>query len=475
MADSSWQPIDGIFPSIAGAGTILNDGSAANNIWVDVSNNNLFSTPVDLPVATDTEIYLWFVTGDKQGSSQEQDRQWALAPQGELSIITPQVEVIKADGSSTAIDWNVTADAPTDVVDQAIAKSLYGWKMSPKTAFSLAAGARIRIKVNGFKTKMPNGPSVGYLQYKTPAKTRGFTVGPVYKTSLIQQGQQVGIGVQPAVPLHVGAQGKNKEVLARIDGQNALELGGGLAKHENCGRIGYQIFSTGLDISGAGTNQADRRVTVWADAGTQITGPLQVDRDLSVKGPSLFEGDIKGNGKLAVMSNGYFKDIVAVDGTLYANGYLLVKEDLELVGKNTAHFGRNIAGKGDNAGKIGYQTFSDGLDIVGAGTRGDNRKINLWAEGGLRLSNQAPIVYKTLSVTGNSNTTPTGIYDNYNVFMGGFRAVNYDINEGRVDTTFQIWPELVGNQWNIRVDLYNQASGQKSWQVVVIGVLKQLC
>lgn len=35
-----------------------------------------------------------------------------------------------------------------------------------------------------------------------------------------------------------------------------------------------------------------------------------------------------------------------------------------------------------NAGKIGYQTFSDGLDFVGAGTSPTNRKIKFWAEGG---------------------------------------------------------------------------------------------
>jgi hypothetical protein len=39
--------------------------------------------------------------------------------------------------------------------------------------------------------------------------------------------------------------------------------------------------------------------------------------------------------------------------------------------------------KQNDAGKIGYQTFSaDSLDIVGAGTAGSNRKVKIWAEGG---------------------------------------------------------------------------------------------
>lgn len=49
----------------------------------------------------------------------------------------------------------------------------------------------------------------------------------------------------------------------------------------------------------------------------------------------------------------------------------------------TLEMGAGLAGKEINAGKIGYQVFSAGsLDIVGAGTAQNNRKITLWAEGG---------------------------------------------------------------------------------------------
>jgi hypothetical protein len=41
-------------------------------------------------------------------------------------------------------------------------------------------------------------------------------------------------------------------------------------------------------------------------------------------------------------------------------------------------FGWSVAGKQADAGKIGYQTFSTALDIVGAGTGGSNRAIKLW-------------------------------------------------------------------------------------------------
>ena len=44
--------------------------------------------------------------------------------------------------------------------------------------------------------------------------------------------------------------------------------------------------------------------------------------------------------------------------------------------------GLGVLGREGSAGKIGYQTFSDAVDIVGAGTTGANRKIKMWAEGG---------------------------------------------------------------------------------------------
>lgn len=43
--------------------------------------------------------------------------------------------------------------------------------------------------------------------------------------------------------------------------------------------------------------------------------------------------------------------------------------------------------KEPNAGKIGYQLFTpDALDIVGAGTENNNRKIKFWAEGGVTFN-----------------------------------------------------------------------------------------
>ena len=52
---------------------------------------------------------------------------------------------------------------------------------------------------------------------------------------------------------------------------------------------------------------------------------------------------------------------------------------LNLTGTNVIQLGLNTTGKEANAGKIGYQmTTSDALDIYGAGTLANSRKIKLW-------------------------------------------------------------------------------------------------
>ena len=53
-----------------------------------------------------------------------------------------------------------------------------------------------------------------------------------------------------------------------------------------------------------------------------------------------------------------------------------------------------MAGKEINAGKIGYQVFTpDALDIVGAGTAGNTRKIRFWNEGGASFAGPIELGY----------------------------------------------------------------------------------
>lgn len=60
-----------------------------------------------------------------------------------------------------------------------------------------------------------------------------------------------------------------------------LQLGSGIAgRQTDAGKIGYDIMSgdtlTSLDIVGAGTSTTDRKITLWAEGGAQVRGPLNV-------------------------------------------------------------------------------------------------------------------------------------------------------------------------------------------------------
>ena len=61
-----------------------------------------------------------------------------------------------------------------------------------------------------------------------------------------------------------------------------------------------------------------------------------------------------------------------------------------LSGTNTFEWGAGVSGKEQNAGKIGYSTWStgtnDALDIVGAGTTGSNRSVRIWDRLGIGTS-----------------------------------------------------------------------------------------
>jgi hypothetical protein len=109
-------------------------------------------------------------------------------------------------------------------------------------------------------------------------------------------------------------------------------------------------------------------------------------------------GNGEGAGKLLI-GNGTAAGSTSVRMTLQENGFvgigtsfptrpLHVNGSAAIEGSNPIEFGRGFT-KESSAGQIGYGTHSGGaggsLDIVGAGTTSGNRRISMWAEGGLRI------------------------------------------------------------------------------------------
>jgi hypothetical protein len=68
------------------------------------------------------------------------------------------------------------------------------------------------------------------------------------------------------------------------------------------------------------------------------------------------------------------------------NNGVQLNSSVQIAGNNTLEFGAGLSKEG-SAGKIGYGTFTpDALNIVGAGSNGFNRKLQVYAEGGANFT-----------------------------------------------------------------------------------------
>lgn len=165
--------------------------------------------------------------------------------------------------------------------------------------------------------------------------------------------------------------------------------------------------------------------------------------------------DLFVNGKLYVNNiigmdpaGGNLKITLTAGGGTVNNGSFTSNGPLNIQGANALNFGYDVTGKYVDAGKISYMGWSDGLDIVGAGTNWSNRKIKLWAEGGLSLTGNLLLLNNILDFGGRTdqhiklwgNQYGLGVQDytsyfrsgaNFAWFRGGAHA-NDALNAGGV-------------------------------------------
>ncbi|MCA9539033.1 MAG: hypothetical protein KC620_09090 [Myxococcales bacterium] len=164
-----------------------------------------------------------------------------------------------------------------------------------------------------------------------------------------------------------------------------LDLGAGAADRvSHAGKIGYQTFSgDSLDIVGAGTAYANRKVRLYAQGGTTSDGPIDV-KNITATGLAV-NGSATVSSNLAVTGNARVTGTATITGATTVTGALATDANLS-VGGGLLDLGAGQANREINAGKIGYQTFSgDSLDVVGAGATRVTRKVRVFAEGGLRI------------------------------------------------------------------------------------------
>ena len=113
----------------------------------------------------------------------------------------------------------------------------------------------------------PNG---GWLGTVSNHPLYFYTNGGIPKMSILQNGY-VGIGTAiPLSMLHINGG-------IKINGTNPIELGAGITKEANAGKIGYQIFTPdALDIVGAGTTGLNRKIKFWNEGGAFFSGKVGI-------------------------------------------------------------------------------------------------------------------------------------------------------------------------------------------------------
>ncbi|HTH49706.1 MAG TPA: tail fiber domain-containing protein [Candidatus Limnocylindria bacterium] len=124
-----------------------------------------------------------------------------------------------------------------------------------------------------------------------------------------------------------------------------------------------------------------------------------------------------------VQDNGSGTDLLTSSGNL-----LTLSGSIDVTGNNSLEFGSTIAGKEPNAGRIGYQLFDDALDIVGAGT-GNNRKVKIFAEGGLTVN--GPVSANSFSgIYNGDGSALTGVAKLGGNTFTGYQEVQNDLRVG---------------------------------------------
>ena len=164
-------------------------------------------------------------------------------------------------------------------------------------------------------------------------------------------------------------------------------------------------------------------------------------------------------------------DLISSSGNVLAfNGHL------DVLGNNSVEFGSDVAGKQADAGRMGYNLYGNAgnLDIVGAGTTAGNRKIKLWAEGGLTVA--GPVTANSFSGDG-SGLTGLAKLSGGNTFSGN-QILNNRLGVGEAspdarlhvdDSNYVVGILESSSTIGTWLGLGNSSVGGRFWQMISTG------
>lgn len=194
----------------------------------------------------------------------------------------------------------------------------------------------------------------------------------------------------------------------------------------------------------AGNNLTELRINIGDD-------PTNVSSDKLVIGATLGgafnQNDANWTPRFVFDARGLFGI-----GTTTPELPLHVNGSAGITGTNVLEFGRGLTKQGD-AGKIGYGTFTpDALNIVGAGTTANTRRLQVYAEGGSTFTGSVTAQGLTVNTYSGLSAQITNPW--LRVFHPSDKAKVVDLE--RVDNGVRIWASGGG---------FGNASGTTRWIV----------
>jgi hypothetical protein len=208
-----------------------------------------------------------------------------------------------------------------------------------------------------------------------------------------------GLGITPTAKLHVSG-------AVKIESNNVIELGAGVTKEANAGKIGYNAFASGaLDIVGAGTTTANRKIKLWSEGGLEVTGGAKISGLATGGTAQMVTASTDGTLATAAVPTG--------ESTVANNGLTMTGSTVQLGGSLTgptaiANAGNSLSITGTGNVGIGTTASSAKLQVTGTGTDvailESSSTVGTW----LGLNNTASGRRWSLVSTGSANSEGAG-------------------------------------------------------------------
>jgi hypothetical protein len=186
---------------------------------------------------------------------------------------------ISLGGSSAGAGWSATGNDITNTNTGNVGVGL----SSPLSKLHVRSGGTSGFTPGPTTSLFTEGNTHNYIGVAAPnsfdtgilfAKPAAFSLGSiVYSAS-----NDMELSTSSTQRLVLKSNG-----LIGIFGNNALEFGYSIVgKEASAGKIGYGIFTANtLDIVGAGNSYSNRKVKVWAEGGSEITGSLAINGEIT--------------------------------------------------------------------------------------------------------------------------------------------------------------------------------------------------